>query len=97
MSWILIALLVLVGWTGVGFVAALLFFRVGFGFAARSDAAELVPQAPEPDGLRHRAADPSYALTPVDSTRGWSASPPSGETRSDRDRRRKRRVARATG
>ena len=33
--WIVTALLVLVLWTGVGFVTAVLFFQMGFGFGPR--------------------------------------------------------------
>lgn len=61
--WILTALLILVGWTAAGFVAALLFFRLGVVFQAPPEAAERSPHVPEPALHRHRAADPGYALT----------------------------------
>ena len=43
--WIVSALLILAAWTAVGFLAAVLFFRLGFGFEVRRGDAEPTPRA----------------------------------------------------
>jgi hypothetical protein len=61
--WIINALLILAAWTALGFAAALLFFRLGFGFEIRQSDAERAPQMPRPEreqGAGDRRHAPQY-------------------------------------
>ena len=62
--WIVSVLLILAAWTALGFAAALLFFRLGFGFETRRSGA--VPASPMPQRERERrtAGDRRPVLTP---------------------------------
>ena len=64
--WILNAVLIFAAWTAVGFAVALLFFRLGFGFQARSRGAGMASEVPQPERDRRRAAGRPNVLPSFD-------------------------------
>ena len=64
---IIAVLLVLAAWTGVGLVAALLFFRLGFGFQVRRrEAGEDAPAVTQPGAPGRGTVRALHPLNPLD-------------------------------
>ncbi|HUF77274.1 MAG TPA: hypothetical protein VMM35_13400, partial [Longimicrobiales bacterium] len=58
--------MIMAAWTALGFVAALLFFRLGFGFEIRENDTELAPQVPQPEREGRMAGDRRRAPATVE-------------------------------